>query len=294
MRPEEIEERIKEIFRQNYEMLKFEGGHTLQENVKEAALNHVLYYYRRLRDIAEQVTETEVKLTLPNQRTREGRPFTIEGVVDIVREGEEVWMYDIKTHDPNYIASHKDLYERQLDVYAYIFENLRGEQLDHTAIISTAIPKALQEAILEGDEAKIEEEVEKWEPLIELPYDYKKVEETVSDFSDVVDKIESGCFEEVPVERLKEKVGGVGKLFATHVCRNCDVRFSCSSYRKYAQEKNGGFYSTYMKYYKEDEDELEKEQYRESSMNMEKVDELADIEETIEGIVKPDEMEKEE
>ena len=37
------------------------------------------------------------------------------------------------------------------------------------------------------------------------------------------------------MERLKEVLQGTRNVrFATQVCRNCDVRFSCSSYRDYA------------------------------------------------------------
>ncbi|NTV79743.1 MAG: hypothetical protein HGA25_11585, partial [Clostridiales bacterium] len=53
-------------------------------------------------------------------------------VVDIVRDDEETWMYDIKTHDPDFIAGNKTFYEKQLNVYSYIYQNLRGNQLDHT------------------------------------------------------------------------------------------------------------------------------------------------------------------
>jgi hypothetical protein len=289
MTPEEIESRIEEIFVQNYEMLKFEGGHALQEHILQSALHQVLYYYKKLQKIAEKVTETEVKLTLPNQKTPDGRPFTIEGIVDIVREDEEVWMYDIKTHDPNYIHSNKSKYERQLNVYSYIFENIRGEQLDHTAIISTALPKSLQTALLEGDEGKIAIEMKSWEPLIDLSYDPAEVRATIDDFAKIVDKIESYCFEPVEISRLKEKISGLKLYFATHVCRNCDARFSCKSYREYSLERNKGSYTNYLKYYQEEENELDDEQYVTENIDIEKINSQVGIEETIEGIERRDE-----
>jgi hypothetical protein len=52
--------------------------------------------WRRLRDVAEKITETEVRLHLPNQTTPKGRRFNIEGVVDIVQEGERTIMYDLR------------------------------------------------------------------------------------------------------------------------------------------------------------------------------------------------------
>src|SRR5690606_3785778 len=122
-------------------------------------LEQVLYYYRKMSSVAEKVTDTEVKLTLPDQTTPEGRRFTIEGVVDIVREDDEIWMYDIKTHDPDYITGNKQYYEKQLNVYAHIYENLRGNKLDHTAIISTAFPSNVKAAIASRDEKRIEMEL---------------------------------------------------------------------------------------------------------------------------------------
>ena len=56
-------------------------------------------YFRKMREVAETVSETEVKLTLPEQVSPHGNKFTIEGVVDIIRENESTTMYDIKTHD---------------------------------------------------------------------------------------------------------------------------------------------------------------------------------------------------
>ena len=96
-------------------MLKLEGGHALTPDVTQSALTQVLYYYRKMRSVAERVTDTEVKLTLPDQLTPDGRRFTIEGIVDIVREDDEVWMYDIKTHDPNYITGNKQFYEKAIE-----------------------------------------------------------------------------------------------------------------------------------------------------------------------------------
>ncbi len=36
-------------------------------------------------------------------------------------------------------------------------------------------------------------------------------------------------------DRLLNTLAVHGQTFATRVCRNCEVRFSCSSYREYAQ-----------------------------------------------------------
>jgi hypothetical protein len=46
---EEVEDRIKEIFQQNYEMMKLEGGHAMTNDVAMSALEQVLYYYRKMK-----------------------------------------------------------------------------------------------------------------------------------------------------------------------------------------------------------------------------------------------------
>lgn len=228
---EEVEREIREAFELNYVRLRLEGGHALTEDVKKLALQQVLLYWKKLRDIAENVTETEVKLSLPAQKTPKARKFSIEGVVDIVREDDEIWMYDIKTHDAGYVRKHQDLYERQLNVYSHIWKNLRGQPLQHTAIIALSFPGALSEALKTGDPAQIAYQLGQWQPLIHIPFDEKRVEETIRDFGEVVDQIEDYYFSPPPVERLKERVGD--QLFVTRYCRNCDARFSCSSYREY-------------------------------------------------------------
>ena len=271
MTDQDIELRIQEIFAQNYELLKLADGHSLTEATQKDALNQVLFYFRKLKEVASRVTDTEVKLTLPDQKTPEGRSFTIEGIVDIVREEDEVWMYDIKTHDPEFVTANKDLYEKQLNVYAHIWENLRGNPLDHTAVISTVIPAALKDANFTGNNARLHVELEKWEPIIEIPYIEDNVKETILDFALVVDNIEKHCFTPPALEILDKKVEGTNSKFATRVCRNCDARFSCSSFREYATKLNRGTTMSFKKYYEDYGSDAEQEEFINASINLEKI-----------------------
>jgi len=107
----EIEAFLRESFEQNFELLKLESGHSLGADIKDAAWNQVLFYWRKLKDIATRVTETEVRLNLPDQESPGGRKFGIEGVVDIVREGDQTVMYDIKTHDADQVRENIADYE---------------------------------------------------------------------------------------------------------------------------------------------------------------------------------------
>ncbi len=252
MTEQEIESVIIDMFEQNYELLQAQGGHSLTQDTKRAALQQVLLYWRKMRDVAERVTETEVKLTLPEQQTPRGRKYSIHGVVDIVQEDERTVMYDIKTHDAEYVQANLDDYEKQLNVYAHIWQNLRGQPLDQTAIIATAYPKEVKQALNAGDEEALAEALEQWEPLVDVPFDQKHVEDVIADFSEVVDAIEDRQFTPPPVSRLGQryKARGREKRFATQICGNCDGRFSCSSYRAYTQS-NRGSDASFNRYFRE-------------------------------------------
>jgi hypothetical protein len=237
----EVEEFIRQAFAENFEMLRFEGGHSLAPDVKEAAMQQVLLYWRKLREIAEKVSETEVKLNLPEQKTPKGRKFGIEGVVDIVRENDQTVMYDIKSHEVDYVRANTEFYEQQLNVYAYIWQKLRHQPLDQTAIIATDFPEAVAEVLANGDEAQLEAALNEWNPVVEIPFDERHVETTIAEFGCVVDAIEERRFAPPPVEKLQTRLESATKtLFATRVCINCDARFSCASYRDYALESGQG------------------------------------------------------
>ena len=242
----EMEEFIIDTYETNYERMRLEGGHALAPEIFRQGKLQVIMYFRKLREIAETVTETEVKLTLPEQVSPDGNKFTIEGIVDIIRDAVsgKTTMYDIKTHDGDFVRGNIENYQDQLNVYAHIWQKLRGELLDGTAIIATQFPKTLKKAIDSGDDEKLDKEMKKWSPIIEVPFSQKKVEDTIHDFACVVDKIEGRVFQPPSIETLKERVSGTRQRFATRVCRNCDARYSCESYRQYSQETasfSGGF-----------------------------------------------------
>lgn len=277
MKEQEIEIKLREMFDQNYELIRLEGGFAMTPDVVESAYQQVLYYYKRLLEVANKVTDTEVKLTLPDQLTPEGRRFTIEGIVDIVREDDEVWMYDIKTHDPDYITGNKQFYEKQLNVYAHIYENLRGNKLDHTAIISTAFPANMKAAIASGDVKRIEQELPKWNPLIDIPFDQSKVQATIQDFGKVVDKIETNCFEPPSLAVLQAKIEGTNTIFASRVCRNCDARYSCDAYREYALQSGTRTQSNFKKYFEDFGNDLEQEEFLTANINLDKINSQPEI-----------------
>lgn len=237
MTEQEVEEFIREAFEENYELLRLESAYDVTPFVKNAAFQQVMMYWKKLRDVALSVTETEIKLTLPDQVTPEGHKYSIEGVVDIVQEDETTMMYDIKTHDADYVRANIDQYEQQLNIYAHIWQKLRGLQLNGTAVIATAPTDEMRAALRGGNATKIQKAFEDWEPVVPIPLDSSQVDETVAAFGKVVDLIESRCFAPPPVDKLRANVANYKKVpFGTEVCRNCDARFSCTSYRQYALE----------------------------------------------------------
>jgi len=258
---QEIEDKIKEFFNNNYEILKLESGHSIAEDGKSMALSQVLCYWHKLKEIAKNVTDTEVRLTLPDQKTPKGRTYSIEGVVDIVKEKGETCMYDIKTHEPEYIKANLDFYEDQINVYSFIWHKLRGNALDKTTIISTAYPKAVRDALFNNDEERFRQEIEKWNPVIDTPFTAEKVTNTIKDFGAIVDAIEENKFSPPPKSKLEEKVPGSERVFGVHVCRNCDARYSCAAFREYATDPKRKGKIEFVKYVEATGDDLEQEQW---------------------------------
>ena len=246
------EEYIREAFEQNFDDARRETGHAISPQLKELAWNQVILYWRKLKEVALSITETEVKLNLPNQKTPGGRKFSIEGIVDIVRADDRVVMYDIKTHEAEYVRAHSEEYEQQLNVYAHIWQHLRGQQLDETAIIATEYPPAVREAISTHDPAALKKALEQWNPLIKLSFDPERVHAMIEDFGRIVDSIEDNQFSPASVEKLNERIGHGGKIFAISICRYCDGRFSCSSYRIYANKGKGSAAERYFSAYYND------------------------------------------
>jgi hypothetical protein len=178
------------------------------------------------------LTDTEVRLNLPNQRTPRGRKFNIEGVVDIVRAEGRTVMYDLKTHDPEEVRKNLPEYARQLNVYAHIWKNLRQQELDATAVIATRFPEELN--TVWDRPAELNQKLQEWNPIIETEFDTHRVQETVEEFAGTVDAIEDGIYRPPEASSLGQKILR-GRTFASGVCRNCDVRFSCSSYRTHVK-----------------------------------------------------------
>jgi hypothetical protein len=228
-------EQIDEFFDRNADELAADGTYALSPWIRDVARAQVQLYWRRLREIAERVTRTEERLQLPAQLSPEGRIFGIEGIVDIVREENGgTTMYDIKTHDAAYVRANAEQYEKQLNIYAHIWSALRGERLDSTAVICTALPDDVYTAFKARDDSALTRALARWNPVIPIAHEEARVAATIREFGEVVDRIESHDFEPPRVAQLNERLPGTNAKFAVYVCVNCDARFSCRSYQQYA------------------------------------------------------------
>lgn len=262
-----IDDFIEAVFEQNYEELRVDSGHAIAPDVKRTALEQVKLYWRMLRDVAENVTDTEVRLSLPGQETPTGRDYTIEGVVDIVRDNDRVVMYDIKTHNADYVRANIDIYEQQLNIYAYIWHNLRHQPLDEMAIIATDLPDPVRLALARENQAELDYALSQWQPLVPIEFDEERVEQTIREFGQVVDNIEGGRFMPPALDRLNEFMPGTRNIrFGTHVCRNCDARFSCAPYRQYAWQGRSIAERSVMQYFSESAAEAEQEAWRSANL----------------------------
>lgn len=273
MNDEEMLKFIEESFEENYELLRLEGGHSLAPHVKKMALEQVKQYWKKLRNLAENVSDTEVRLTLPQQNTPKGKSYTIQGVVDVVKQDDKTVMYDIKTHDVDFVRCNKKDYEGQLNIYAHIWQSVRGQHLDGTSIIAIGetegLRKAKQRAYQANNEQILERAIAEWNPEVPIQLDVEQVEVHLESFGEVVDMIEEFQFRPLPVEKLQSKVQD-NKTFAVHVCRNCDVRFSCESYKEYAFS-SGRAKSNFLAFYDDYGTEHERVEVIETNLEEEEV-----------------------
>jgi hypothetical protein len=185
--------------------------------------------------LAEKITETEVKLSLPECSTPKGRTFTIEGVVDIVKEDSGMSIYDIKTMPRDYVEKNKLKFAMQLNVYAHILGGLKGVKVKKAAVIATAPADNLKRKFNTAPFKDFIDMLKSMDPFVDIPLNEDSITDTITKFGEIVDRIQDGDFKPKSVGDLKRKdtEGGKTRQFGTDVCRNCDARFSCSSYREF-------------------------------------------------------------
>ena len=223
-------------FEAHFERLSAKTGRALAAQVQEAAWLQVLLYVRKLGAFARRVTETEVRLLLPNRQTPAGRRYTMEGIVDIVDNGTERLMYDIKTYLASNEYTHSEVVANQLAMYAHLFEQARGQLPTGLGIVATKPPASLDEAIsqtIPQSSSNIEDELAAWDPIVSVEMNASLLATVEAQFSNIVDRIEGGDFDPASQEQLKKSAPGARSSLAVDTCRNCGGRWGCPSYRAY-------------------------------------------------------------
>jgi DNA helicase-2/ATP-dependent DNA helicase PcrA len=186
---------IEERFEFNLRTLMLKEVRYIGKQQQEAALEHVLNYWRNNREEIAHVIEAEVDVTLEEDE------FVLNGSIDLVRSADgELEILDFKSSkrpDPPSKSDHLEAYYQQLCVYAHVYSTRTG-----------VIPKRL---VLywtgESDKAKAR-----------MVFDYKPedVAEAAHHFREVVGKIQSLDFEVVEPPDAK-------------TCAECDFRSFCVS-----------------------------------------------------------------
>ena len=235
MNTKDIEDFIKLRLKENLKLMQAETGQRVNQNVVIAAERQALAYWHTMHLLAENITETEVKLSLPECSTPKGRTFTIEGVVDIVQEDSGMSIYDIKTMPRDYVENNKLKFAMQLNVYAHILAGLKGYKVKKAAVIATAPSDALKRKFNTAPFEAFIGMLKSMDPFVEIPLDEASITDTITKFGEIGDLFQEGDFKPKSVGDLKRKdaEGGKTRQFGTDVCRNCDARFSCSSYREF-------------------------------------------------------------
>jgi hypothetical protein len=235
MNTKDIEDFIKLRLKENLKLMQAETGQRVNQSVVIAAERQALAYWHTMHLLAEKITETEVKLSLPECSTPKGRTFTIEGVVDIVKEDSGMSIYDIKTMPRDYVEKNKLKFAMQLNVYAHILGGLKGVKVKKAAVIATAPADNIKRKFNTAHFKDFIVMLKSMDPFVDIPLNEDSITDTITKFGEIVDRIQDGDFKPKSVDELKRKdtEGGKTRQFGTDVCRNCDARFSCSSYRKF-------------------------------------------------------------
>ncbi len=175
----------------NYKTASKAQNSYLSENVLKSALDQVKGYVGRAGENWNAIANAEMPITLSEDK------FIITGKVDLVTNDKgEYQILDFKTEKKPNLSKESEKVERvqrQLEIYAYLFEKRYGISVTGMKVYYT------------GEKDGI--------PTISFKKDDRHINDTVKTFRDVVDKIEKKDFN--------------GQCNNLAVCKNCDLRHYC-------------------------------------------------------------------
>ena len=230
---DELEMKLRELFESNYEYLKENSGHAINETMKERAFDQVLMYWKKHREMLVGGKVSSIKISVPNQKSpSNGIPFSIEGKINVLEKDGKKTLFDVTTNSAEQIEDDIEFYQDELNLYARELEKMQYGQIDETAVLSTSIPRDVRHALRSDDALELNRALENWNPFVSVAHGNEAQEKALEKVGEVVDKINDCKFDPPSPDELNGRYMD-GKTFYVHVCENCDIRKSCESYLQY-------------------------------------------------------------
>jgi DNA helicase-2/ATP-dependent DNA helicase PcrA len=184
---------IENWFNMNYALISKKERVYLAPSTQKAALNHVMRYYERENGHWDRLREAEVGISLVKDE------YILKGNVDLIRgEGDTVEIIDFKTEKKLDLERDKERlkrYQRQLEVYAHLVEERKGQKVSRMHIYYT------------GEDSG--------NPYVSFTKDDKTIGKTIASFDMIVSRIENKDY------RMK--------LRPDKMCPDCDMRSYCDN-----------------------------------------------------------------
>lgn len=186
---------IEKWLRLNYATVSKSEHAYLGEKQLEAAVKQVKKYVE-LEEKAHNhdwshIQDTEVDVGLVKEN------YILEGTVDLIRgEGDKVDIVDFKSEKKPDMFNEREriaLYKKQLQIYAHLVEERRGQKVGKMILYYT------------GTESGV--------PTVTFEKNKSSIEETISEFSNIVSKIQKKDFSKYCESAV--------------TCSNCDMRYYC-------------------------------------------------------------------
>ena len=194
MRHEErqiTEENVREWLDTNYSTLSKSEHSYLGQGQIESAYKQILRYVDRNKEDWSRIQDAEVEVSLVKPE------YILLGKIDLIKgEGDTVEIVDFKSeHKPDIEKDKESIerYKKQLEVYAHLVEQKNDVKVSKMHLYYT------------GEEDGL--------PTITFEKSSERIESTIKEFDEVVDKIQNKDFS----GRAKDK----------KLCQNCDLRHYC-------------------------------------------------------------------
>ncbi|MDI9348082.1 MAG: hypothetical protein QM538_06210 [Methylacidiphilales bacterium] len=248
--------KIREYFDNNVNEIKSQGSHTLNNHVITNAYIEVVAYWLKHEQMKNSIIASEEKIQENNINTTKGRVCSLQGVVDIMQYDDvemSAALFEIKTQPKEYLTDIAIQCEKQLSLCKEIWSkniNNKDKSITNTYVISTSVPRHIKQEIKKlyltpessssviQSNATLDSFIRDWDPILQINTNAKLARETIADCKEIVDQIEDYKFNPPPPSVLKKVMPVSKRPFGSEVCRHCDVRFSCESYKAFVSSTN--------------------------------------------------------